>query len=102
MPKKVLQINLRFNASTEVLEKDFNEVANPISEVLGLKWKIFGISGEEKEATGIYLFEDEDSLKAYINGPIIAALKTKEVFTEMKMRIFDISEEATAKTRGPV
>ena len=85
-----------------MLEKDFNEVANPISEVLGLKWKIFGINSEEKEATGIYLFEDEDSLKAYINGPIIAALKTKEVFTEMKMRIFDISEEATAKTRGPV
>ena len=102
MSKKVLQINLRFNGSTEVLEKDFNEVANPISEVLGLKWKIFGINGEEKEATGIYLFEDEDSLKAYINGPIIAALKTKEVFTEMKIRIFDISAEATAKTRGPV
>ena len=102
MSGKVLQINVRFNVSTEALEKDFNEVANPISEVLGLKWKIFGINGEEKEATGIYLFEDEESLKAYINGPIVSAMKTKEVFTEIKMRIFDISEEATAKTRGPV
>lgn len=53
MSGKILQINLGFNASLEALEKDFNEVANPISEILGLKWKIFDINGEEKEATTI-------------------------------------------------
>ena len=102
MPNKILQINVHFRVSAEELTEEFEEAAVPISEVPGLKWKIFGMDEERSEATGIYLFADDASLKAYIEGPIIARMKTVEAFSDITMKYFDVVEGATALTRGPV
>ena len=102
MSRKILQINLRFNVSAEELAKEFEAAAVPIAEVPGLKWKIFGMDEERGEAAGIYLFEDDASLKKYIEGPIIARMKTIEAFSDITMKDFDVVEDATAITRGPV
>jgi hypothetical protein len=102
MSRKILQINLRFNVSAEELAKEFEAAAVPIAEVPGLKWKIFGMDEERGEAAGIYLFEDDASLKAYIEGPITARMKTLEAFRDISMKDFDVVEDATAITRGPV
>jgi hypothetical protein len=102
MANKILQINVRFNVSAVELAKEFEAAAVPIAEVPGLKWKIFGMDEERGEAAGIYLFEDDASLKAYIEGPIVARMKTLEAFSDITMKDFDVVEEATAITRGPV
>ena len=102
MTKKILQINVRFNVSAEELAQEFEAAAVPIAEVPGLKWKIFGMDEERGEAAGIYLFEDDASCKAYLEGPIIARMKTLEAFSEITMKYFDVVEGATAITRGPV
>lgn len=102
MTKKILQINVRFNVSAEELAQEFEAAAVPIAEVPGLKWKIFGMDEERGEAAGIYLFEDDASRKAYLEGPIIARMKTLEAFSEITMKYFDVVEGATAITRGPV
>jgi len=102
MSRKILQINLRFNVSAEELAKEFEAAAVPIAEVPGLKWKIFGMDEERGEAAGIYLFEDDASLKAYIESSIIARMKTIEAFSDITMKDFDVVEDATAITRGPV
>ena len=102
MTKKILQINVRFNVSAEELAHEFEAAAVPIAEVPGLKWKIFGMDEERGEAAGIYLFEDDASRKAYLEGPIIARMKTLEAFSEITMKYFDVVEGATAITRGPV
>ena len=102
MSDKILQINLRFNFSAAELEKEFETVASHIAAVPGLKWKIFGMNEERREAAGIYLFEDGDSLKSYLEGPIVAGLKANEAFSDIKMKHFDVVEKATAVTRGPV
>ena len=77
MPNKILQINLRFNVSAAELLEDFATAATHISAVPGLKWKIFCMNEERSEGAGIYLFEDEDALKSYLEGPIIAGMKEK-------------------------
>ena len=102
MSNKLLQINVRFNVSAAELAKEFEAAAVPIAEVSGLKWKIFGMDEERGEATGIYLFADDASLEAYIEGPIIARMKTIEAFSDITMKYFDVVEGATAITRGPV
>ena len=102
MAKKILQINVRFTVSAEELAKEFETAAVPIADVPGLKWKIFGINEEQGEAAGIYLFEDDASRKAYLEGPIMARMKTLEAFSEITMKYFDCVEGATAITRGPV
>lgn len=102
MSNKILQINLRFNVSAADLAKEFEGAAGHIAGVPGLKWKIFGVNEEKGEGTGIYLFEDDESLKSYLEGPIIAEMKTKEAFSDITMKYFDVVEAATAITRGPV
>ena len=102
MPGKILQINLRFSFSVPELEEEFETAAGHIKEVPGLKWKIFGMNEERSEGTGIYLFEDGDSLKSYLEGPIVARLKTIKAFSDMSMKHFDVADKATALTRGPV
>ena len=102
MPNMILQVNLRFNVSVSELAKEFETAAGHISEVPGLKWKIFAMNEEKSEATGIYLFEDGDSLKSYLEGPIVAGMKDKKAFSDIRMKYFDVVEDATALTRGPV
>ena len=101
MATKLLQINLRFNVSPDELMKEFEGAAVPISGVEGLKWKIFGMNEENSKGAGIYLFEDESSLRAYLEGPIIAAMKEKEAFSDIDIKTFDVVEKASAITRGP-
>ena len=102
MSGKILQINLRFNFSAAELEKEFETAASHIAGVPGLKWKIFGMNEERSEGAGIYLFEDGDSLKSYLEGPIVAGLKANKAFSDITMKHFDVVEKATALTRGPV
>ena len=102
MSGKILQINLRFNFSAAELEKEFETVASHIAAVPGLKWKIFGMNEERSEGAGIYLFEDGDSLKSYLEGPIVAGLKANKAFSDISIEHFDVVEKATAVTRGPV
>ena len=102
MSGKILQINLHFSFSVPELEEEFETAAGHIKEVPGLKWKIFGMNEERSEGTGIYLFEDGDSLKSYLEGPIVARLKSIEAFSDLTMKHFDVVDKATALTRGPV
>ena len=102
MPSKILQINLRFNVSAAELAEEFATAASRIATVPGLKWKIFCMNDERSEGAGIYLFEDDDALKCYLEGPIIAGMKDKKVFSDINMKTFDVAEEATAVTRGPI
>ena len=102
MPGKILQINLQFNVSRAELVEEFIAAANHIAAVPGLKWKIFCMNDERSEGAGIYLFEDADALKSYLEGPIIAGMKDKKAFSDINIRTFDVVEEATAVTRGPL
>ena len=102
MPNKVLQVNLRFNVSATELAEEFVTAAGHIAAVPGLKWKIFCMNEERSEGAGIYLFEDDSALKSYLEGPIIAGMKDKKAFSDITMKTFDVVEEATAITRGPL
>jgi len=102
MPGKILQINLKFNVSAAELVAEFVTAANHIAAVQGLKWKIFCMDDERSEGAGIYLFEDADALKSYLEGPIIAGMKDKKAFSDINVKTFDVVEEATTVTRGPL
>ena len=56
----------------------------------------------EDTAGGIYLFENETAIQSFLDGPIVAALKSSPVISDMDARVFDVMEAHTAITRGPV
>ena len=100
--KKILQINYKYNRTRPEQEKASLQAAQPIANVKGIMWKVQIVNEAEKTAGGIYLFEDEASVEAYLEGPIIAAMKSMPVISDFEAKIFDLIPEPTKITHGPV
>ncbi len=103
MSQKILQVNLKFTGLTRSeLEQAWLPAAQPLADTPGLRWKIWLMNEEEHASGGIYLFDDEASLKAFLAGPIVAALKSDPAISDISARMYDVMEQHTAITRGPV
>ena len=102
MSPKVLQVNMKFNIPRADLEKAFLDGAQPIADTPGLLWKVWLMNEAEHTAGGIYLFECEGTLEAYLAGPIVAGLKSSPVLSDISVKVFDVLDRHTAITRGPV
>jgi hypothetical protein len=105
--KKIVQINFKFKVKRSDLEKHWLEHASifgPKGKVKGLLWKIWLMNEAEKSAGGIYLFKDEASAQAYVNGPIIAAGRKCPLCSayDAEIKVWDILPEHTKISRGPV
>lgn len=102
MSGKILQIDFKFNMSERDYERALTPLADDIAAVPGLLWKVWLINEVQSEAGGIYLFEDEASLDAYLHGPIMAGVSAHPALSGFSVKRFDVMEDLTAVTRGPV
>ena len=103
MCQKILQVNLKFSGlSRSELEQAWLPAARPIADSNGLRWKIWLMNEHEHEAGGIYLFDDEVSVQAFLAGPILASLKSDPSISDIRVKMFEVLEQHTAVTRGPV
>lgn len=102
MAEKLLQINFKFNVPKADYEQAANSLAPSFAEVNGLRWKVWILNEAENEAGGIYLFEDEASLEAYLTGPLAEQVKNHPALSDMSAKQFDVMPDVTAVTRGPV
>jgi len=66
------------------------------------QWKIWLMNEAESEAGGIYVFDDEASLQAHLEGPLAGAVKAHPALSDMSAKVFDSIEKLTAITRGPI
>ena len=98
----ILQINFKLNVSPAEYRKVCESVAQKITDVPGLVWKVWLLNEQDSEAGGIYLFQDEQSLAAYLSGPIVAQMKSLPHLREISAKRFETIPEVTAVTRGPV
>ena len=99
---KILQINMKYGISAEELSKKFMEVAQPIADMKGLKWKVWLHNVEEKSCGGIYLFEDDASVKAYLDSEIVAGLGSNPALSNISVKVFDVLPDHSKVTRGPL
>ena len=102
MSQKILQVNLKFSISKADLEAAWLPVAQPIADIPGLRWKVWLMNEAEHSAGGIYLFESEAAVKAYMAGPIVAAMMASPVISNIEAKVFDVLENHTKITRGPL
>jgi hypothetical protein len=102
MSVKILQLNFRFSVSADDYTAAVSALADDFAVLPGLQWKIWMINDEEKEAGGIYLFENEASLKAYLEGELAAQVMKHPALSDFSAKLFNVMDEVTAKTRGPV
>ena len=102
MSATVLQINFKFNISPTELAEDFTPLAEPIAKVPGLRWKIWSLNEATSEFAGIYLFDDMESVRTYLEGPIIAEVSKHPALSDISAKQFGVIDEFSAITRGPV
>ncbi len=98
----ILQINFDLNVPVAEYHKMADSIAEAFVHVPGLKWKIWLLNPATQQAGGIYLFDSQASLDAYVNGPLVAQLRGLTAIRNVSMEQFEVMPEITALTRGPV
>jgi hypothetical protein len=102
MSSMLLQLNFKYNVTREEYEGAVSPLADKFAAVPGLRWKIWIINETETEAGGIYLFEDEASLKALLESELAAGVINHPALSDFSVKTFAVMDEITAVTRGPV
>ncbi|HEX8138904.1 MAG TPA: monooxygenase [Pyrinomonadaceae bacterium] len=99
MALKLLQMDYPFSGpwGAEMAE-EYAGLAGRIAEVPGLICKVWTENRASGEAGGIYLFEDEASLDAYL-VPKLERMKAFGI-KDIRARKFDVNEPLTRITRG--
>jgi len=95
----ILQIN--FNMPVTEYQNMANSVAHAFLDVPGLRWKIWLLNPAAQEAGGIYLFDSQAALDAYLNGPLVAQMKGLTSIRNISIKQFEVMPDLTALTRGP-
>lgn len=98
--KKLLQIDFPYSGPFgEQMTKALTEIAESINQEPGLIWKIWTENAEQQTGGGIYLFEDEDTAKAYL--AMHSARLQQMGIQDIRGRIFDINPELSRINQGP-
>ena len=102
MAARMMQLNFKFGVSGKDYEEAVSALANDFAAVPGLRWKIWMINETEQEAGGIYLFDDEASVNAFLKSPLANKVTSHPALSEFSVKQFDVMGDLTAVTRGPL
>jgi len=102
MSGRILQLNFKFNVSRAEYQQAAASLAKEFAALSGLRWKIWIINEMQQEAGGLYMFEDEASVKSYLEGPLAAQVMSHPALSDFSAKQFEVMEDVTAITRGPV
>ena len=100
---KILQITFcNANGRSEAAQKAAWERAHQIAVWPGLVWKVWIAQPQVAVYGGLYLFVDEASAQAYLQGPVVASMRSLPGMTDFSTQLFDVNESLSAVTRGPI
>ena len=102
MSQQILQLNFNFNATADEYENLVSPMAQDFSEVSGLQWKIWLMNKEKREAGGIYLFESEEAVENFKQTPLVAAVMSHPVLSNITVKQFDVLEKPSSVTNAPL
>ncbi len=102
MSGKILQINFKYTVATSDYLEAVKPLASDIASVPGLLWKVWLLNKAENETGGIYWFNDEGSLNAYLQGPIVASIASHPALENISVKVFDNISQLSEITNGPV
>ena len=102
MGAKLLQVNFKYSVSGYEYTQAITSMAEKCDEFLSLRWIVWIIDEFEKIAGGIYLFNDELTLTAFLESQLTQRIISHPAFGDFDIRIFDVMEEVTSITRNLV
>jgi hypothetical protein len=90
MSQKILQVNFRFASSRAEYEQTVSGFAADFAAVPGCRWKIWLMNEAEREAGGIYLFDDDAAVDAMLAGELIAGVVAHPALSDFAVKRFDV------------
>jgi hypothetical protein len=108
MPEKsattytVLHLRFKLRVPPDAFLSHSREAATIISSVEGLIWKIWVLREQESETGGIYLFANRETAEAYLNHPVIQAVRSNSAVVSSESQLWDVESSLSALTRAPL
>jgi hypothetical protein len=100
MSHRCVHVDIDLKVSTDEWLRQCQQVVDTMLSVPGLEWKLWIASPEASSAGGIYLFRDEASATAYVNGPVIAALRRSPSVRDVHIRIYVVDDDLSRRTHA--
>ena len=98
----VLHLRFKLRVPPDVLLAQSREAATIIASVEGLIWKIWVLQEEEFEMGGMYLFANRETAEAYLNHPVIQAVRSNPAVVSTQSQLWDVESSLSALTRAPL
>jgi hypothetical protein len=86
----------------DVLLAKSRKAASLIATVEGLIWKIWVSQEEEFEMGGMYLFANRETAEAYLNHPIVQAVRLNPNVVSTQSQLGEVESSLSALTRAPL
>jgi len=102
MSEILLQVNFNYSVSKEEYEEAIAPLVDKFAKLPGLKWKVWILNSENKEAGGIYMFENQASVDEYLAGSLAKIVTTHPALSNFSIKQFTVMEDASKITRGPI
>ena len=101
-PYTVLHLRFKLQVPPDVFLAHSREAATIIASVEGLIWKMWVFQKEEFEMGGMYLFATRESAEAYLNHPVIQAVRSHPAVVSTQSQLWDVDSSLSALTRAPL
>ncbi len=98
----VLHLRFKLRIAPDAFLAHSREAANVIASAEGLIWKIWGVQKEESEIGGTYLFANRETAEAYLNHPVIQAVRNNPVVVSSQSQLWDVENSLSVITRAPL
>jgi len=98
----VLHLRFKLRVLPAALVAQCREAASIIPSVEGLIWKIWVYQEEKFEMGGIYLFADRETAMAYLNHPVMQAVRSNPAVVSTESQLWDVESSLSALTRAPL
>ena len=98
----LLHLRFQLRVPPDVLLARSREVAATIASVEGLIWKIWVLQKEKFEMGGIYLFANRETAEAYLNHPVVQAVRSNSAVVSAQSQLWDVERSLSPLTRAPL
>jgi hypothetical protein len=98
----ILHLHFKLRVPPHDLLAQSREAATSIASVEGLIWKIWVLQDEEFEMGGMYLFANREAAEAYLNHPVIKAMRSHPAVVSTQSQLWDVERSLSALTRAPL
>jgi hypothetical protein len=101
-PCTLLQMRFKLRVPPQAILGNSIEAAATIVSIEGLIWKIWISREEDLQMGGVYLFANRKSAEAYIDHPVISALRSNPFVESSQAELWDVEHSLSAITRAPL